>query len=601
MSPTIRGPDRPQPDDSSTGQRRLESASSRQSLGGGHGLEESLASFINAVHGWPGALRSPDARSGEPGSSTFARLGAIEEWTLEASKAAARMESKVLWSLLALESRISQSQDESREAKRQMENAPALLWQALEELKAQSQEVAGRTESKFLSSMETLEERVAQSQQDSTESRRLVQEIPALIWQALQELKALSADVAARAEERILRALESVGSRVAGASEDSALAENILIRLESIDERLSGSGSGPSDGSVDLAARMQERIVRSLEAVDTRIGSARENSAQAEERILGILASVEGRLEATERAFQAHDLILNSLEAVEGRLDGSGAQAAHTRDRLLLSLEALESRMETWGEGAAKIEQITAKALGDIGSRLAGVDEQAAAARAEAAGTAQSIEDQVLPALSALDQRTAQLEEKVLAGGRQIDQIAAVASDGLKNLTAAERHSSQLLDGNLTQVRELRTDVAGKLKEVQSNLNTRLENLERKVDSSVRTSLSNWERFLETLELLEHKFSSIMRSIEESRAQAQSAVKRSDERTLRALESLEASIAQLHGASVFPTRSPRLAESDRHGQDGPKGRREDRLVAIMLNPAGPSGPAGPGGKGTEGG
>lgn len=710
MSPSIRGPQTPPPDEFQGGPRRLDSAYSRPPERR-HELEETVTSFINAVHSWPGALKTPEL--GPP--DAYARLGAIEDWTRQASKTAARMESKVLWSLMALESRISQSQDEAREAKERIEDAPAMMWQALQELQAQSAEMAARIEAKFVQSLETLEEKVARSQEESAESRKVLEDIPGLVWQALQELKSQSAEMAAQGQETVLKSLEGLESQVTGTQQgnigNSSEAEERVIRsLEAIQDRVVSAQDEASEArknldsltfrldalteqqhlalaaSAQLGAQIGEHVLPSIKQLNAQILPAlsqlESRTAELQKEFLerrasdgGSAAAVSNALEQEFRKTQKHleespamlrqvleELQTSSTEraaltetrflsALDDLQTASAKYDARTETKFLLGLEALESRLvqlhqesgesrkalgeipsliwqtlqdlnPRWATMAVDVQQ-TVNSLEALEARIAQAGDEAGDAlqrldsltlRIEtmagqqhetfqaATQLASRLDDHVLPsirllhaeiapALRQLENRTAELQKESADGWRSVGDLAALFSKGLRELMAAERSSAQLIEKNSEQTRRIRSELTSKLQEIYSTITGRVDSLEKKVDASVRTSLSNWERFLEALELLEHKFSSIMRSIEETRAQSQNSAKRSDARVLRALETLEAAIIQLRGAGATPVSSTRHAvhlerENAQRRPGGPgleASTREDRLVSLTLN------------------
>lgn len=739
MSPSIRGPQAPPPGEFQGGPKRLDSAYSRPQ-GGRHDLEQNLASFIKAVHSWPHALKTPDQHPPEASSDAFARLEAIEDWTHEASKAAGRMESKVLWSLMALESRISQSQDEAKEAMKQLEDAPALLWQALQELQAQTAEVNARTETNFISRLETLEERVTRSQEESAQSRKVLEEIPALMWQALQELKSQSAEMAAQGRETVLKSLEDFESQVAGSQEgivgQSSETEARVVRsLEAITDRVVSAQGGATEArrnldslaarlesladqqqqgltaTAQLSTQIDDLVLPSLRQLDAQIVSAlnqletrteelqeeifdgrrsdgdaaaqfstgleeqirqtqkqleetpallrrvleelqtssAQQAAQTESRFLLSLEALESRVaqvqqdntdsrKATEKTF------LLSLEAIEGRVMQSQQDSADSRKALdeipSIMWQALHEMNPQWAEMVAAaretvqrshtsdnrvigsletLETRVAGSLEALEARVISTNVEASAARANldamaarmeiladhqhetfqsSAQLASRLDDQVLPsirrldaqiapALKQLEHRAGELQKESADGRRSVGDMSALFSKGLKELMTAERASAQTLEKNSEKTRQIRSELASKLQEIHTTIVGRVDSLEKKVDANVRTNLSNWERFLEALELLEHKFSSIMLSIEESRAQNQNTAKRSDERMLRALETLEGAIVQLQGGNTVRLRTARPQTlPERRPTENPSlraSRREERLVSLLLN------------------
>lgn len=289
----------------------------------------------------------------------------------------------------------------------------------------------------------------------------------------------------------------------------------------------------------------------------------------------------------------AQAMLLQFLAEFEA---ASAEHAARTETKFLRSLEALEGRVARLKNEASENRTV----LDSVTARLGALARQQHESFQVTSQLASRLDDhvlpsirkldaQIVPALKQLENRTGDLQHESAEGRRSVGDMAALFSKGLKELTVAERSSAEEIEKSVDQTRQMRSELSSKTQAIHSTVNGRLDSLEKKVDANIRTSLSHWERLIEALELLEHKFSSIMRSIDESKAQNQISTKRSDDRILRALEMLEGAIVQLdrgERSSIRPMpQLPRQGDGTRvaGAPDLTAGIREERLVALMLD------------------
>lgn len=274
---------------------------------------------------------------------------------------------------------------------------------------------------------------------------------------------------------------------------------------------------------------------------------------------------------SAEYAARTETRFLRSLEALEARI----ALLKNETNESRTHLDSLNSRLDALARNQREIFQATSQ----LASRL---DDHVLP-------SIRRLDAQIVPAVKQLESRIADLHQESADGRRSVGDTAALFSKGLKELTGAERAAAEEIGKGMDQTRQMRSELSSKAQTIQSTVNGRMDSLEKKVDANARTSLNHLERLVEALELLEHKFSSILHSLNESKAQTLISAKRSDDRILGALEVLERAIGQLERgdkAPAFPLpRLPRRDDRTRDAgdSDSTTGQREERLVALMLD------------------
>lgn len=260
-------------------------------------------SVADPVH-TPGPRITPaplEPRTRQPEPEFSARLEAIEEWTQEASEASNRLESKVLWSLLALESRINRTRGaEDADRPRQ---APG-------QSQAQSEEPAARAEERISHRLQALEGEVVRA----NHNLELVAELASRMLKdsagQRQEVSDLTEAVAALRSR--LGGLESKISRLAETSsqQNQQIHSELLGRFQEIQSTVGSR--------MDNLQQMVEGTTRSGIGLTRRLLDAFEELAHKTD---GLMHAVEeARTEAIGTAKRTDGRMLRALEALEGRI-----------------------------------------------------------------------------------------------------------------------------------------------------------------------------------------------------------------------------------------------------------------------------------------
>ena len=293
----------------------------------------------------------PYGHSSKLDSSPAAVIEALEAWKSEAAEKAARTESKILWSLLALESRISQSLEESAEARRNIgdfKGSPPKEWIS------QVAEVFAPTVSKVLASLEALENRVWEAQEHndeagtflagqlyllnekSEEARRFLAAQLELAQQESEEARKLAQEDSVEVRQNIERLVSQVlksentlaqrleGS-AAAAHRDRRTQIRLLSQLVDLQESL-GSGMEALEARVEAASRKHEvnleKLNESMESLESLVSWEQSNFS---DRLVEVLKSVselleESKAQARLEKAQSDERVIRALETLEARI-----------------------------------------------------------------------------------------------------------------------------------------------------------------------------------------------------------------------------------------------------------------------------------------
>lgn len=198
-------------------------------------------------------MSSSELPPADPGDA-LARLGAVERRAREASTAAAGLESKVLRSLLALETRIIQAQVEDRDS--------ADAKSVLDDLTQQ----VSRLGEALLTSLRALESRFIEGQREQTQQIRL---------ELLRQVQNLQATLDARIES--LESKVDAGLRTTQSNQTRSLEalEMLQHKISSISQSIEHSREQAQSEN----KRSDERMARALQAIEMELNLRRNDGA----------------------------------------------------------------------------------------------------------------------------------------------------------------------------------------------------------------------------------------------------------------------------------------------------------------------------------
>jgi len=330
----------------------------------------------------------PYGHSSKLDSSPAAVIEALEAWKSEAAEKAARTESKILWSLLALESRISQSLEESAEARRNIgdfKGSPPKEWIS------QVAEVFAPTVSKVLASLEALENRVWEAQEHNDEAGTFLAGQLYLLNEKSEEARRFLAAQLELAKEESEEARRSVAAQLKEESEETR--RFLAAQLELAQQESEEARKLAQEDSVEVRQNIERLVSQVLKSENT-LAQRLEGSAAAAHR------DRRTQIRLLSQLVDLQESLGSGMEALEARVEAASRKHEVNLEKLNESMESLES-LVSWEQ--SNFSDRLVEVLKSVSELL---EESKAQARLEKAQS----DERVIRALETLEARIAQIQ-----------------------------------------------------------------------------------------------------------------------------------------------------------------------------------------------
>ncbi|MEX2587209.1 MAG: hypothetical protein WD602_04350 [Actinomycetota bacterium] len=342
----------------------------------------------------------------------------------------------------------------------------------------------------------------------TTERTARTEGVVSALLGALESLRGDQHDLTSRTEQRVLRGLEFLDSRLAQSRDSGRLVEDLSDRFTSAVEDLKGE-------TASSTARLELRLAEESKAAESTRNLIREHRDKLAESADALHASqAEALQELKKQLADTNKSLSERIEAVSESAARAGEESGEAREQIVSGLQRLAERLsDRIDSSAAQTQHNFADQLRDQGvdteEALRRIEAELAAAAEREESTAQSttaFQRDQQHALRAMETRLQDIQQTILkqldGSGRAAAQAAEQSAKTLDQLIAAlermdGRFSHQVssaeyaLQGTLAEVeRRLTAQVADAMQGIEARLRQREETLVRLI---VAGSLENLE------------------------------------------------------------------------------------------------------------
>jgi hemoglobin-like flavoprotein len=466
----------------------------------------------------------------------------------------------------------------SSERSARLEATIASHTDAMETWKADLASTGAKAEEKLLRALEILETRMSQNQAIASEIRDSMGSSASLLTRALEEWKAEIRYGSGLTEVRVLSAIESIGGQIG---------------------QVKGSLEEWSSGVGESQKKTESRLLKSLEALNESISTLSTAVVKSRDGVEGLVLKLnesvqDWRGQAGSAAVGTEKKLLLSLEALETGIAHSLNTRQKIEKRLLIMLEELEmrlSRSQQEGEERQQRLESTVMALANsIEGWRSNVPEAGdiAAARHE-------IENRLLMSLGELEMRLSRshqeggerqerLESSVMALAESIDDWRTNIPEPADNATAREEIDNRVLmrleglDMRLSRSESSMMTLAQTIDEWRSkgreSAGKTKERISLSLEALENRILENRQEAAETRDKQRKELASLVHAVDNLRSKD-----RDYARVMRALEELDQGLLRNRDdvAGLADIFEARLGELERRILE-----RNNALVTLML-------------------